>query len=367
MTRLNERAVRGTRNAGLKAGQTVSVMLQMGQVKINLARPSASRSLGRLRRLAELSNADEYLRSNERLRTLWETRILTGLDGVRLRPEFFFRFEGAEQKPVAARLMSRRGTRAIQLYLLAAFRAHCLATGRGRRLPTETPLRRSRPGQDAWLDLIPWPAEADPRARTEGVSPADNRLRQIKTALGRLQEEHLVTLVGDPRRADYFEHFRLMHESGDTLGTPIEYEVPKNGESYIRIPPEFFYNGWLISLEGTEIVTYLMFRHLQVRFSRVDPQGTFFRPANDRQFEYGIKKDAYESHTVLHNAGIIDHHLDLLSPPPSSDPEQKGRRAHIFSLNDEGLSQDGAKAVHDAVQNPIRPAVWKMRSSPGTE
>jgi hypothetical protein len=104
---------------------------------------------------------------------------------IRLRPGLVFR-----QDPGASpiRELSASKSAAVQLLLMCIFENQCRRQA-GDSDRTPIPLKRPTDTTDtAWLYLLALPTVDQTRRRTEARSPTTNRVAQIKTALGRLDD-----------------------------------------------------------------------------------------------------------------------------------------------------------------------------------
>ncbi|MEV0350657.1 hypothetical protein AB0H88_33150 [Nonomuraea sp. NPDC050680] len=171
----------------------------------------------------------------------------------------------------------------------------------------------------AWLDLLAILAKSKEARTTSSLAvslPTANRLRQIKNALESLQRARLVEL-GSARSNGRFESFELLDECGQYshAGHPIRYRVPDRDETTLKLPIQFFTNGWVHALSPAEMATYLMLRHIsQIYPSKHGTDGVFVTE-KQRCEVYGIGRDAYESHILLNRYGLVERVKDSARRP----------------------------------------------------
>ncbi|MGH3441947.1 MAG: hypothetical protein ACRDUY_07865 [Nitriliruptorales bacterium] len=305
----------------------------------------------RRRRIAELEQdrLDERVRAG--LRQVWEEGRRP--ETIRVRPAFIHLSEsrtvdGKPVKPPVTQLLRPRGI-ALRFYLLALYEAQC------RRTSTSCVAMKLHHGDGAvtWVDLVAVDAEGDRRTK-ERRTRLDNRIRQVKGALETLHGLGMVEIprFGGTRR---FAEFTLMHEAGrGDLASPRTYAPPKANEAVIDIPVQFFLNGWVHVLQPTEIATWLMFRHLAIRYPGEHAEHGVYVYGDTREDEYGLKRDAYEGHAMLRELGLL-----RFAPFVSPDGTKILRRVpsrydpHRFQLLDEGLSELAVPTVLDAVTRQL--------------
>ena len=233
------------------------------------------------------------------------------------------------------------------MYLTALFVAACAGSAVNRKTYSNTrPLRRSDPGDPpGWADLLVIPARAE--AVKERVGPAENRLRQIKYSLDRLQALGLVSL-GATGTKDRYEGFVVHPETGlGDYADPLRYRVPTVDASF-TVPVEFFLNGWLWALTNSEVAAYLMFRYLAWQNPNAHGSTGIFVTGGDREDHFALSRDAYESHLMLANYGLLACH-------PAGNRTSTGQwagyvpggrlEAHRFTLLDAGLKEPAIERV----------------------
>lgn len=208
-------------------------------------------------------------------------------------------------------LISPKGV-ALQFYLIALFQMQC------RYLPGMTPvndipLRASIGGQEDWLSLVVSPAAENYWQTKEKATARDNRLRQLKQALQRLDKVRLIQLNGNQGSRRSYEGFKLMDEAGTLPPTP--YRIPRAWQC-LDLPISFFTRGWIYTLSPAEIATYLMLRHLARSYPDNHAGDGIYIAGSKRELAYGLSRDVYESHHLLARYRLVrliradDRHSD---------------------------------------------------------
>jgi hypothetical protein len=296
----------------------------------------------RAARLEELLNTHQDERVRQALADIWQTRKPPE---VRVRPALMARGAPDEATPPAAAMVSPNG-QSLRFYLTCLFVAACSAKQTGKPVKNRRPLTRDDPhAEPGWSDLLAIPARAD--AVKERSSRRGNRLRQIKSALVRLDELGLVTL-GRDRGRDRFERFLIYPETGrGDYEDPVGYRVPGVRSSF-PLPAQFFLSGWVWALSNSEIATYLMLRLLAWHMPREHASDGVFVTGTDREDTFDLGRDAYESHLMLAEFGLIrcnrasgrypDGKWELYQPGGRPEP-------HRFQLLDDGLDEPAIERV----------------------
>lgn len=297
----------------------------------------------RLDRLARIEGQAEQAR--DRLGRIRTPRNL------RIRVEFAMRSDPAvprgdladrllpprNERPPATRLVSPRGI-ALRLYLTALFIAQSRSAGAmpGNTLPladTDAPV--------SWIDLIATPAERHSGRVYSGQR--EKKLRQVHDALRRLStpENQLVRLPSSQRAgAGRYEGFLLMHEGGapNDGGDNRPYTVPAAESKTMFLPDGLFLNGWIHVLEDSELAFALMLACLRSRADRAP----VFATSEVRLLQFGLGRDAYESHGILSRLGLVRVHaghagrrLGRTGRYLKSDPP----KLHRFELLNDGFEE----------------------------
>lgn len=238
-------------------------------------------------------------------------------------------------RPPAARLRSPRGA-ALRLELIAL--AVAQFTGRpGGRWVNRIPVSRRVGHNPVWADLVAAPAIAG-----SSQGPLDRRARQVKSALDRGVEQGLIHLPNASHSRGQYEHFELLDEASMGLANeePRPYVVPAAEErgSCLALPTTFFTNGWVNVLEDTEIAVLLMVacgRHGLAKVSGVAVREF------DRVQRYGIHRDAFGSHALLDDFG-------LLAVARPEDPER--HLLHRLRLKRSGFDQEAFPKVESVLK-----------------
>jgi hypothetical protein len=242
------------------------------------------------------------------------------------------------ERPPATRLVSPRGI-ALRLYLTALFVAQSRQSGAQPRnkLPladTDAPV--------SWIDLIATTAERHSGRVYSGER--EKKLRQVHDALRRLSgsEVQLVRLP-DFRRTPTgkYEGFLLMREGGAPIGGGDNqlYAIPVPESKTMYLPGGLFLNGWIHVLEDSELAFMLMLACLRSHFGKAP----VFATSEVRLLQFGLGRDAYESHRVLSHLGIIRVHP---GPHPGRRLGKAGRylksdppKLHRFELLNDGFDE----------------------------
>jgi hypothetical protein len=304
----------------------------------------------RLDRLAKVEGqADRARESFERIRTPRNLRI---------RIEFAMRSDPAEpngdladrllpprnERPPATRLVSPRGI-ALRLYLTALFIAQSRLPGAmpGNKLPlgdTDSPV--------SWTDLIATTAERHSGRVYSGQR--EKKLRQVHDALRRLSspELQLVRLPNFQRTpTGKYEGFLLMQEGGAPTGGGDNqlYTVPTAESKTMYLPGGFFLNGWIHVLEDSELTFMLMLACLRSRSGKK----LVFATSEVRLLQFGLGRDAYESHRILSDLGIVRVQA---GPHPGRRYGKAGRylksdppKLHRFELLNDGFEEPAVPAM----------------------
>ncbi len=217
-------------------------------------------------------------------------------------------------RPPAAQLIRSKGV-AQQFILTALFEAQC-AHGRAgtRQGVNQRPLApRSRAHVDdaAWTDLILTPTAEHAPAAVRAVSRTDRRLRQIREALGTLASLELIALPEPGIQRDRYQQFQLLHEAPRPVGDPVPYRVPAPGWfGLFALDVAFFTSGWIHVLEPSEIAFLCMLQAHRDSPTRWPDRKLISIRGRDRVRYYGLGADAYRSHILLEDAGL----LEVLNP-----------------------------------------------------
>lgn len=267
--------------------------------------PGIERALRRYRELDQADAAEVLLR----------TTFIRTSRGERPAPKAYVRETDHATRPPMTRLVGKR-SHALRLYLTLVFVAQ-LETAAG------APYLNDRPntmvdgqGRYPWVELAGlWrsPDGATPRAHTR------RRRRMIDGALDTLSANGLVVLAGVKGQSGRYANFRVQNEAATDSGG--QYTVPSQktrNNAAIRLPINFFLNGWHLVLSDLELVTLLAIidrtgelRHVE-RSGEVKDLGVDLKESI-RWRIYGLSDEAYSTVHTLHAIGLID----LVDPMPN--------------------------------------------------
>ncbi|MEU5874729.1 hypothetical protein AB0A73_24600 [Glycomyces sp. NPDC047369] len=257
-----------------------------------------------------------------------------------------------QDRPPATRLVSPNGI-ALKTYLLAMYIAQTRPEGRKTRntIPIDAEDRVS------WVSLLATPAT--PLKGRYSLAPRDKTRRQLMSALKRLSspEVQLVRLPNSDKSVGKYEEFELLHERGAPLDGGINderYTVPVPGKNLLlSLPSGLLQNGWIHLLEDSEIAFLLMVSWLHARYKTKD----VFIDSDRRLLQFGLSRDAYESHRFLRRCGLIDVDEDprrhLEGGRVTDYAEDPNPRLHRFTLLKEGFQQSAAETIEAVITRRI--------------
>lgn len=238
-------------------------------------------------------------------------------------------------RPPATRPVSPRGI-ALRLYLTALFVAQSRLPG---ALPANKLPLAAADAAVSWSDLVATPGV--PR-RYQGQR--EKKLRQIHDALRRLSsaEFQLVRLPNFQRApTGGYEGFLLLREGGRPADGDDNqlYTVPAPDAKTMYLPGGLFRSGWIHVLEDSELAFLLMLACLRSRSDKAQ----VFATGEERLLQFGLGRDAYESHLVLSRLGLVGVHA---GPHPGRRYGKTGRylrsdppKLHRFQLLNEGFDE----------------------------
>ena len=308
---------RGDLEARLQKLDLLSASVEIAAKAFKEATPHAAGIRGGLR----LRNGFVYLK----------TAVASGSDR---------RVPPREMRPPATRVATPRGL-ALRLELTALALAQ--ASHRAGRRAAENPLPLRPDTSDespiGWIDLVASPAQFRGSGRTVSTVN-DKKFRQVQSGLQRLRDARLVALpqrkIG-ARDATIYEDFRLLDEQGGReVGEPLDYHVPKISEPTFELPAAFINNGWVHVLEDSEISLLLM---VACGLGK-NPGEDVAIPGEVRLLQYGISRDAFDSHFVLDRMGLLDvQEVGRRGDGRAEDYEQMGRCCTGFDCCLKALSK----------------------------
>lgn len=290
-------------------------------------------------------------------------------DKLRVRPEFVRRLDGGAaagdpsdrglpartERPPATQLPAPRGS-ALAVYLTALFVAQSRRPGQ--RPGNTLPLDAREKDRASWVDLIATPAERSGTVTATGVG--DKKLRAFQSALKRLASPELllVELPNAGARSKTYEGFLLLREGGRPRdGSDNEpYVVPDpNDPALLQLPAGLFLNGWIHVLEDRELTFLLMLASMRAQF----PGQKVFIPGQTRLLEFGLGRDAYQSHHLLDRLGLIDveeaENRYMSGRVEDYDPNTTPK-VHRFELRDDGFEQPALDTIIKTINVRLDPA-----------
>lgn len=200
-------------------------------------------------------------------------------------------------------LSTPRGA-SMQVMLLALFEAQCRRARTSAGRPTTLPLRNAPKDGTSWLQLAALPTEDRTSRTSASRRPDDNRYNQLRTALTVLHEAGRISVESTGRGR--FEGFALLDESVDNLIGEVAYTWPRKDERVIRLPVEFFVNGWVHALTDNEILTFLHLLHVCAQAtSGNNPEGWVAIPTGGWASTFGEDR-SFEAHRELTRFGLVD-------------------------------------------------------------
>lgn len=244
------------------------------------------------------------------------------------------------------------GTRtpALQVLLLAILEAQCR---RRRRVNGKSaiPVVPADGAADElnWARLVAVPP-TESLHRWRGGYQRENRLRQIKKALDRLDALGRVSL-GPTGHSGRYEGFVLNREYED--GSEREpYRRPPESRC-LALPVELWTNGWINVLTDAELLLYLSLRH-HARFVVPGPLDAQRILAREQREHYVISKDNYEDLRELAFFGLIDLVSDENRNPRDGtvrDFKIRGKGLfHRVAVRPDGLEVDAGPKVLEALR-----------------
>ncbi|MFF3445197.1 hypothetical protein [Streptosporangium sp. NPDC002721] len=189
-----------------------------------------------------------------------------------------------------------------------------------------------------------------------GLSQGDIKRRRdrIVSALKTLSHPRC-PLVSLPHIGDAigrYREFQLLHESGESKGSPIAYTVPAEEDDYFRLPMGLFRNGWIHVLKDSELIFLMM-----LASSRADPvsgqTGYTKFESSQRVLQFGVGPDAYEAHGDLESFGLIkvlrgDDRRDNGTVRGYRDNPNVVLPLHMFRLVDDGFNKSATSIIINA-------------------
>lgn len=204
-----------------------------------------------------------------------------------------------QHRPSATRLLSPNGI-ALRFHLIALLEAQT-RTKPGTRPGPSPRLLRGTGAQPGWTHLVATGATNTGQGRTRSTV-VDKKLRQLHSAIKRLDEENLVDLPHIAAAHNKHEGFLLTMEDERRRHTNDLYRVPDDPHEYFNVPLELFTNGWIYTLEDSELALLLITaRNLDLHGAQELPLRGSIRIIN-----HGLSQDAFKAHRVLDYLALID-------------------------------------------------------------
>lgn len=194
---------------------------------------------------------------------------------------------------------------AVQLLLVALMAAQCRRPAGAAGHPTQIPLRDPvDETSTSWRYLVALPTVDTGTVKGRGTTSrttTENRLAQLRTALTRLQSYGRIELTQAGRGR--FERFRLLNEAVPRSGEAMRYTRPGGTERVIRVPVEFFLNGWVHALTDSEIAAYLFLLYKQ-QHNPPDPVNGVAIPREEWGEAFGSAR-AHIGYRMLARFGLV--------------------------------------------------------------
>lgn len=313
------------------------------------SRTARSRTLRRQARLAALTeptgngqSVDDRARAARE--TLWRRR--PQLSHIQIRPELIAH---GDERPNKLRAVSTPRGAAVQVLLLALFEAQTRRRTTSATRPTTLPLRAATREHPAWLHLAALPTEDQSHQRSHVRLPDDNRYGQLRAALDRL---HRAGRISAGTGRGRFERFALLDEAADNLSREVAYTWPRPKEPVIRVPVEFFINGWVHALEDNEIITLLYLLHVCDHAKAAgDPNGWVPIPTSCWRWAFGPDR-GYQAHRDLTRFGLVEveRPQDRRADGTVAADDTVPWEAHRYRVREEVLAVAALQRVRDALQ-----------------
>ncbi|MDD7966114.1 hypothetical protein [Actinomycetospora lemnae] len=263
---------------------------------------------------------------------------------------------------------------AVQVLLVILFEVTCRRTRLEAGRPTTRALRHSEvEGRPSWQELIATPTVNRRRSTGTARTPEDNRSEQLRAALARL-EAHGRIQARYPEGRGRFEGFALLNEASDNLtSSATTYRRPKDDEPAIKVPVEFWINGWVHVLSDSEIVTYLYLLARSEQDRRDGGDGEVAVSAEDWEWAFGGDRAGLVAQRHLARFGLIDveraegRRSDGTVEGGGAEDAELPFTAHRYRLIDDGLRYRAAPKVLRALKNAhdldLDTATWPLLHS----
>lgn len=319
-----------------------------GEAAVRSARDRIEKRIGRLQSLTD-SGATSASRAGRLL--VWKPAGTNEpVSRIMVRSRFLLRDEHHRRTRIQEAAASRSA--ALQVFLLALFELQ--ARHRIGAAHTRLPIRyRTSHSVPSWVDITALPTADSTSRRSHARRPSENRERQIKAALDRLEACGRVELRAKRVHGRY-EEFIVLNEGTDNgPGRGYTYYTrPSAGRGRTRrkvvtVPAEFFLNGWIDALTDNEIITYLVLRLMAQAFPNQHVDSGVYLTQADRVNLFNLDR-AFEAHRMLSRYGLIETIRDARrnADGTMTDFEEVGTgEIHHFKLHDEALGQPAIPRV----------------------
>ncbi|MBF6278084.1 hypothetical protein [Nocardia nova] len=267
-----------------------------------------------------------------------------------------------EHRPTSTRLITPNGI-GLRLMLIALLEAQSRTAPGARADRTPIPLRSPGSGQIGWTTLLSTSAQASGEGKHR-MSIVDKQVRQLQTNLAKLEREGLIE-PADPKRRGRgrYEGFFLLREDILFGETGDAYRVPDGAEPYFEIPVTLFTNGWVHVLEDSELALLLM----TIRMHHLHGDEPQKLAASVRLLNYGLSRDATESHLMLARLGLIEVTEDLERADDGKvrDYKNTGAQPHEFLFLPAGLDHDAGSTTLKEIEFQLdRRTKGSVRTTP---
>ena len=252
-----------------------------------------------------------------------------------------------EYRPSATRLLSPNGI-ALKLYLIALLEAQTRTKPGTKPGDNPWPLRGkgSQRGRTDFVQQVPSTQEAGRVAQC-----GDKNLRQVQSALKRLDAEHLVDLPNAAARHMKYEGFLLNMEDGRRQWSNDLYRVPDEDRDFFTVPLTLFTRGWIFVLEDSELALLLITaRNRSLHGDEEQPLRGGTRVTN-----YGLGPDSFEAHRVLDYLGLIDVSSDYRRQQDGrvADYETKGAEPHRLLFHPDALERSAVRTFLAEIEDQL--------------
>ncbi|MGX5769755.1 hypothetical protein ACWKWN_03275 [Microbacterium trichothecenolyticum] len=195
--------------------------------------------------------------------------------------------------PAIPRLVGRKGE-SIRLFLAMKLVEHAIELGRTNLRALQDVSHRRAPHIASWPVLLGYPSDLSERAVRQ----------RLERSLLALEGAALVAL-GEPGANGRFR-------------TASTRTPSRQGSANVRLPIDFFLNGWHVVLTPPEIALYLALRAARDVYRRRATE-TVFIPRAVRLEKFHLSDEMYTSHSELAEFALLE----------TSDPEPRRRRGRI--------------------------------------